>query len=141
MSQISFGTCAGATRSGRASRQLEAGLIEGPLDFDRHAEHAFRLAHEPAERGGLSGLQARRAHQSFRHRLRPRAGAVHADFAVVLAPAVHRAQKARPAEHDAVRHYLALRDGGPSPQVALISMWPSAVSLKPPPEAVAATSG
>ena len=29
----------------------------------------------------------------------------------------------------------------PKPQVALISMWPSAVSLKAPPEARAATSG
>ena len=29
----------------------------------------------------------------------------------------------------------------PSPQVALISIWPSAVSLKPPPDARAATSG
>ena len=29
----------------------------------------------------------------------------------------------------------------PSPQVALISIWPSAVSLRPPPEARASTSG
>ena len=42
-------------------QKLETVLVERPFDLDRHAEHVFGLAHQPAKRGGLSGFETRRA--------------------------------------------------------------------------------
>ena len=60
-SQISSGTCAGATCSGRACSSLKPVIVERPFDLDRHAEHVFGLAHQAAERHRLPGVEARLA--------------------------------------------------------------------------------
>src|SRR3954468_5533638 len=91
-------------------QQLEALRVERPLDLDRHAENVFRLAQQAPERDRLSGIEAGRAHELFRHRLRHRALAVTASLAVILAAGFVLAQEALARQRDAVGHDLALRD-------------------------------
>ena len=88
------------------------------------------------------GVEARLADEVLGHRLRGGAAAVAARVAVILAAGLDVAQEARGGVSE-------MRSGTtspwaiaePSPQVALSSICPSAVSLKPPPEALAETSG
>ena len=84
-SQISSGTMRRLHVQRPRLQQLEAGIVERPFDLDRHAEHVFGLAQQAPERRRLAGVEAGRADQLFRHRLRQRAGAVHAGLAVILA--------------------------------------------------------
>src|SRR6516164_11411579 len=122
-------------------QELEALMVERPFDLDWTAYDGFCFAHHAAKRHRLRGVKTRRADEFARHRLRHGAGAVAAAVAVMLAAGVDRAQKPLAREYDAVRDDLALRDGRAEPQVALMSIPPEAVSLKPPPEARASTRG
>src|SRR5712691_8871949 len=115
--------------------QFRSLLVDRPFDLDGGAEHVLRLAQHAAEGDGLTGLETRRGRQRGCNRLARRPAAVAANLAMVFAPRFDLAHKPLPAEHDAIRHHLALRDRGAETPVALSSMLPSAVRLKPPPEA------
>ncbi len=93
-------------------QQLEPGVIERPFDLDRHAEHVLAFAHQTAKNGGLAGFQAGRAYQFIRHFFRRGGGAIagimHAGLAMMLAAGFVRTHEPVAAQHDAVRHDLAL---------------------------------
>src|SRR6516225_1627566 len=95
-------------------QQFETVIAQRPFDLNGHAERALGLAHQPAERGGLAGFEARGANERRRHGLRRSSGAVAgmaAGLAMMLSPRIVGADEALPAEYDAVRHHFALGDG------------------------------
>ena len=95
-------------------QELEARLVERPFDLDRRLQQILAFAQLAAEFGGLPGRQARLDGVLLRHRER-RDLAVAAGVAVVLAAGLDGAHETLSAEHDAVRHHLALCDRGAEP--------------------------
>src|SRR5262245_18980057 len=115
-------------------QEPEALIVEGPFDLDRHAHQRLGRTDEAPERHRLPGIKTRLARKLLRHRLRRRAH-MSTGLAVVLATGFDRAHEASPAQHNAVVTTSPCAMAEPSPHVALISIWPSAVSLKPLPDA------
>src|SRR5262249_45379035 len=91
-------------------QQLEPVVLERPFDFDGRAEHILGLAQHAAEARRLAGIETRRACERSPDRLACGAAAVTTRLAMVFASRLDLPHETLPAEHDAIRHHLALRD-------------------------------
>src|SRR5271170_1073807 len=84
--------------------QFEAGVVLGPLDFDREVHDLLNLPQQATQLHGLRGIQA----WLGRPRAEKRTHAVSAADAMRGPPGHRLAQRAIAAEDEAVRYHLAL---------------------------------
>src|SRR5262245_27078537 len=89
--------------------QLEARIVERPLDLDRHAANPFRFAEHAPELSRLRGVEAWRA----KKRPPDAAATVGAADLAIHSAGPRIADLAVPAQHVLIGHHLALSDGRP----------------------------
>src|SRR5262249_51658208 len=92
-------------------QKLETSFVECPFNLDRLLQQRLALSQHSTEFSGLPWRQARCLRVIGRYRLR-RNLAMLAAVTMILAARLNGSDKTLPVEHNAVRHHLALRDGG-----------------------------